>query len=272
MKTLSTVAAATCGVAIAGFTVTGFAHAQASDGGMISTLVPGTACNATFAISDSDNDGTITRSEFETWNDVGFKSLDADGDGQLSREEFVDCMRIDTGEDEITTEQSAQYMEAADVDASGSVSAEEYMSAANAAHRQAAEGVGDGIMILRRFILVPSGVSDEDMGMMTESQVAASAAGKFRTLDADSNREITKDEIDKAGWDNMNAWLNLDFDEMDSDGDGAISRSEYDHYANRRWDSSMTAAESAEGTAQDGSGSDRVPTIYYYYFTPAPRP
>lgn len=78
----------------------GLAAEQTSDGVVPGTaateeVVPGTACNATFALTDSDKDGTITRSEYATWADTGFAMLDADGDGGVSRAEFADCLEVD---------------------------------------------------------------------------------------------------------------------------------------------------------------------------------
>lgn len=238
--------------------------------------VPGQSCNATFAISDSDNDGTITRAEFDTWNDTGFARLDANGDGELSSDEFRDCMRIDAGEDPADGNPTAEDMASADTDASGSLSAEEYMRAANRAHRRAFAGEGDGVVLMRRLILVPSGTTDEDVAGMSPSEAGASAAGKFRTLDLNRDGEISKEELEKGGWDDMDAWLNLDFDEMDRSGDGTVSRDEYDQYSDRRWQDAVTPNTQVSGTSDDTSTGeaeeDRAPQIYYLYFpTPSPQ-
>lgn len=241
--------------------VSSMAGAQTSEtvvaGTASGNVVPGAACNATFAISDSDNDGTITREEFDTWNDAGFSALDADGDGDLSRSEFVDCMTIDAGDPEAADTGPVESLTSADADASGGVSADEYIAATDQAHRDAVSGQSDGPAILRRYIIVPSDMTDSDVGRMSQSEVASAASGKFRALDANRDGEVSPDELQQGGWDDMNAWLNLDFDEMDRSGDGVISRSEYDRYADRRWESSTSRAQDE---------ADRA--IYYLYFIP----
>ncbi len=235
-------------------------------------IVPSQSCNATFAISDSDNDGTITRTEFDTWNDTGFARLDANSDGELSSDEFRDCMRIDAGEDPADGNPTAEDMAEADTDASGSLSTEEYMRAANRAHRRAFSGDGDGVVLLRRLILLPSGTTDEDVAGMSQSEAGASAAGKFRTLDTDRNGEISKEELEQGGWDDMNAWLTLDFDEMDRSGDGTVSREEYNQYSDRRWQDAVTPNMQASETPDAATGNaeeESIPQIYYLYFAPA---
>jgi len=43
------------------------------------------------AMIDTDQDGTLTRTEFETFHALAFKAMDTDGDGQVTRQAFLDA-------------------------------------------------------------------------------------------------------------------------------------------------------------------------------------
>ncbi|SDD64881.1 EF hand [Rhodospira trueperi] len=41
-------------------------------------------------VMDADDDGTVTRAEFDRFHDLGFAAMDTDGDGEVSRQDFID--------------------------------------------------------------------------------------------------------------------------------------------------------------------------------------
>lgn len=43
------------------------------------------------AVMDADQDGTLTRAEFDSFHTLAFKAMDTDGDGQVSREAFLEA-------------------------------------------------------------------------------------------------------------------------------------------------------------------------------------
>lgn len=259
--------------AICAFAIAGMAYAQTTQesGGTSGSSMTNVSCSSSLAISDTDNDGTVSQSEFENWNNSGFEQLDEDGDGRLSRSEYVDCITDMPGEQTANATGSSDEMMQADTDADGAVSAREYMTATNEAQQQAESGEGDAILLLRRFILVPASVPDRDVGLMSRSEVASSSSQRFRSMDENMDGKISANELNGDSEAVTEKWANADFDDMDSDNDGMVTMSEYSEFTEERWGS---ASENARNEAQNasGDGSGQTPDVYYFYFhNTAPR-
>ncbi|WP_299438486.1 hypothetical protein [uncultured Rhodospira sp.] len=107
-------------------------------------------------VMDADEDGTVTRAEFDRFHELGFAAMDADGDGQVARADFIEGrqgtmagrggMRQGPNSDwraEVRADRLGQRFDVWDANADGVVTADEF-SAANAARFDSLDVDGDG--------------------------------------------------------------------------------------------------------------------------------
>ncbi|MGR3323767.1 MAG: hypothetical protein ACU0DK_17760 [Pseudooceanicola sp.] len=276
---------------------------SASSAGATNQQTASVLCETGFLTSDSNGDGTISREEFDTSRERSFGAMDADGDGAISLEEYVGCLDQtasadgQSGTKDFDPDKVYPDLAEADTDGSGSIDAEEYMTATHDAHQQArADGGTDAVLVLRRFVLVPSGMSDQQVGAMSQEETASRAAQRFQAYDSDrsgdiSDKEWSNAETTQSG---MQEVLNTQFDEMDADMSGEISVDEYYKAGNQDWEAAQNAMNASTGTGSEvtretesdvtasasdsvspeldgtrGAGGDSTPPVVYFrYFAP----
>ena len=232
-----------------------------------------TSCLISFDVSDDDGSGTVSRDEWSSWREQSFSTMDADADGEISQDEYMACnsgvtpamQQASTGGDASTSGsgsgstdpqsmRTAENMGEADADQSGTVSAEEYRQAT----QDAQSSGSDGILVLRRYILVPSAMSDSDLGGMSESEAAARSAQMFRTLDTDQSGDLSEQEwsVDGSMTADMSESYGQDFDQIDADASGSLSRDEFMSTGDDQYDDAVNAMGSmSDTTGSDASGS-----------------
>jgi len=197
--------------------------------------------------------------------------------------------------------QFADEMSAADLDGSGSVDTREYIDATrdarSAASDASADAQGDAVLVFRRYIMVPSAMTDSDIAGMGEEETASRAARQFQRYDSDSSGEISQEEWENASTmqNDVSEVLNMEFDRMDSDSSDSISEAEYGDAGERDWsaaqdamapqdsagDSGSATNEEATAAADDtttrtpeqpgtrgSAGSQNPPVVYFRFFNP----
>jgi hypothetical protein len=117
-------------------------------------------------VMDADDDGTVTRTEFDRFHTLGFAAMDSDGDGQVTRQEFIDGRQ--------------PRFAAADDDN------RRWGSGPRAERRAARQGL--------RFDAW-DGNSD---GVVTADEFKAASVTRFESLDLDGNNAVEKQEIAAA--------------------------------------------------------------------------
>ena len=223
-----------------------------------------TDCPISFDVSDDDGDGYIAKSEWDSWRDQNFSTLDANGDGEITRQEYRDCTISSAGMQR--TGDGAADMAELDTDQDRSVSSDEYMQATQDAETEAQQGP-EGVMVLRRVILLPTNMSDEEVGSMSKAETAGHSAQTFAALDSNQDGQLSEDEWNAADSDkfDMSDYADSSFDKLDADGSDSVSQSEYRDASDRRWQN----AQSAQQAAGEGDSGAAGPSVYYLFFAPA---
>ncbi len=287
MKILMTTTAATLALGATALGATAFAPAaQALD------RQPG-YCGESWVTVDTDNNGRVTRSEALAALDVEFSAIDANSDDAISREEYRECVTSNryrdedqikgdgsagqsaSGSDSQSTSQSTSGSASADKsdrsasaadeassipmqskgkkdaiqaaydDAFGHadrnqderISLEEYARTSgdvySDAHRDAATAP-EPVTLRRYLILVPQPVQMSADGSqvrireMARDEAAARAAHRFGALDRDGDGMLTRSEFNAEVTAGLSPSLaEKHFEAMDADGDGEMTREEY---------------------------------------------
>ena len=239
-------------------------------------------CQAGYAVADTDGDGYISENELTAVRDAQFADLDADGDGAVTKEEFANCMTAWAPE-EASDPADEQDLAEFDEDGDGSLSADEFMGgmqetagmqiepgsvqSTSATSDTASEGQnGDGqILLLRRLILVPSDYDDARMQEMSAEELAARSGYTFETTDADGNAAISVEEWkDRYNTVRAQQVLDREFDSLDADASGDVSRLEYYSAGLKKWEQAQLTAED-KGMEENETGA---PVVYFYYPSP----
>lgn len=159
-----------------------------------------------FFAADANNDGAITRAEFDASRDARFAEQDANNDGQLSREEMRAGFRgrghgrhggmfrlagADANNDgNITRDEflsrPVQMFDRMDANNDGVISADE---------RPQRRERGDGERRERRQR--PNFDSNND-GQISRAEYAAMGSGMFERLDANNDGRVTREEAEAA--------------------------------------------------------------------------
>jgi Ca2+-binding EF-hand superfamily protein len=156
--------------------------------------------------ADANNDGTVTRAEFDANRSTRFDALDANDDGQLTREE----MRAGRGErGERGHRRGGRHgrgMERADANNDGNITREEFLAGptqmfarldANsdgvitATERPQRRERGEGREGRRQL----DGNND---GQISQSEFAAMGASRFDRLDANEDGRVTREEAEAS--------------------------------------------------------------------------
>lgn len=161
--------------------------------------------------ADANNDGAVTRAEFDTRHAEMFTRMDANGDGSVTREErrasranFMQQMResredrIDANDDgnisrdEFLAEPLARFARM-DANNDGQLSADERPDRGERGHwggrRGGHHGGGHHGMGMR------GGDANND-GTLTRAEFDTAGAARFQRLDANSDGRITQEEMD----------------------------------------------------------------------------
>jgi Ca2+-binding EF-hand superfamily protein len=178
--------------------VAGFALAQ-QDG-------PQERSNGLFQY-DSNNDGTVTQSEYEASRTARFDTLDANNDGQLTREE----MRAGRGNrGERGHHRGGRHgmrggLEHADANNDGNITREEFLAGPTQRFAQL-DSNNDGVISAderpqRRERGERHGRRHADAnsdGQVSQSEFVAMGASRFDRLDANDDGNVTREEAEAA--------------------------------------------------------------------------
>ncbi|MBS0385461.1 MAG: EF-hand domain-containing protein [Proteobacteria bacterium] len=171
-----------------------------------------------FMRADANNDGVVTRQEFESFRTTEFARLDANHDGQLSQDEFRAGRRWGGpgGPGQSRGDRQEDRMARLDANHDGNISREEFLVPANAAfdrldanhdgmisaqERQGLRGMRQGFAghAVGRHNLDTNGD-----GAISRAEWDAATAAMFERMDANHDGRITRDEAEAArprrGW------------------------------------------------------------------------
>ena len=177
-------------------------------------------------------------------------TIDQDGDGTLTQDEFMSAA-------------NRAYDEAS-VDMSGAASTSADGSSGSAAEQsQSDTGTSqEPLLLLRRMVFLPNVQDDDWMRQMSREEMASRAGMRFILLD--SNADLAVDAKEWAEQESIkndiSDVLNMQFEAADTDASGDLSRDEYEAAEERRMDQAEQKAEA------DGQSSDvGAPVVYYRY-------
>lgn len=163
--------------------------------------------SAMFSAADSDNDGVITRAEFDAGRDAMFARMDANNDGQTTREEGHDAMRARF---EGAHAERGDRPDRGDADANhdGSISRDEFLSGP-ASRFQELDKNSDGQLSQDERPERHSGhhrggdrhglmgeVDSNNDGSVTRAEFVAAGDQMFQRLDANHDGQVTQAEAD----------------------------------------------------------------------------
>jgi Ca2+-binding EF-hand superfamily protein len=182
----------------------------------------------------------------------GFAAMDTDDDGMVSEAEFAACLNAAAGMESAEADRTAENMPEADSDASGTVSRDEYMTAAEGARAVAAklsEATGGPVLVLRRYIFLPVSAADADVRGMSAHETVMRAEWQFNALDTDNNDEIGAEEWQKLSTKvpDMSDALAASFARLDEDGSGGLDEVEYLEIFTGKPDEAQPAAAETKG-------------------------
>ncbi|MGX0877743.1 Ca2+-binding EF-hand superfamily protein [Roseovarius sp. MBR-154] len=226
---------------------------------------PATICQNAFYPADKDNDGTLTKTEIKNHRDAVYEQLDANKDGSIDREEYVNCVGAKESK-------SAQDMQEARKDGRFTVgkwsdlkipqkdqlSAQEFAELAERAWTN-------------KDTEMQAALSSGQQDGSRES-FAKAAVDRFRAFDADDDGILTKSEyenhvVTEGRW--SEEALNARFDDLDADGSGGISPTEFrgaGTWAPQPGQADTQASDTGttENEGADAGGTVAVPVFYYY--------
>ncbi len=255
-------------------------------------------CDTPWHSIDGNDDGFVSKSEATGMMETRFGELDADGNGEITKTEYVDCMTRTGGQTAAEADRNEQNFAEADANADGELDREEFRQAAKEAWDRnsgnistqmkdddstttAASETGnddamsgdqeqagasttgaenDALLVLRRYVWLTPDEDETTLSGMSEDEAAARSAVTFNALDKNND-----DIVDTAEWSErtpqsgMNEdWASANFDKLDGDASGAITRDEYNQAQSRMLDETTTAsttAGSSGGSNDDASAS-----------------
>ena len=160
--------------------------------------------------SDANNDGVLTRQEFDAGRDARFSQLDANNDGQLTREEMR-AMRGDRGGMRGHHRGGMHGMRGADADNDGNITREEFL-AGPIEHFDRLDANNDGVISAderpqwrqrrdreaRGERRERANLDANGDGQISRAEFAAMGAGLFERLDANNDGQVTREEAQAA--------------------------------------------------------------------------
>ena len=161
---------------------------------------------------DLDQDGEISRAEFDTWSAEMFETMDRDGDGILQEEEMPRARAREAREQARSAFGGVILARAADADRNQEVTAEEWET-----FRAALEIDGDGAITAESLRAALPGPSRDrgGRGGFGGRGRGSDSEGRFTgVFDQDGDGLVTFDDIDSI------------YASLDADGDGALTSDE----------------------------------------------
>jgi Ca2+-binding EF-hand superfamily protein len=186
-KTLFATAATVVALGLGAATVAGVAHArgwgdgpggcyqsggpsggfdQRQGGGQMGQRGPG---GNPMAMMDGDQDGTLTRAEFDSFHGLAFKAMDSDGDGQVARQAFLDAR---TG-------------------AMGQGMSQRQGQGQNQNNRMQWQAEQRAELLGQRF----DAWDVDSNGTVTQAEFTAQADSRFKAMDLDGDGQVTGQEM-----------------------------------------------------------------------------
>ncbi len=169
-----------------------------------------------FSAIDTNDDGRVSRVEFQASAALGFREFDIDGDGRVTREEVMLIERI--AEDARQTARKEHCRTNVDCNGDGVIDVEEFVNFETARLLERLDPDKDGKITLQTF-LVLAGPATNVPGQPPYQQRREQVTQRFNEIDANKNGVIDAAEI--------RAWATATFKRLDLDGDGKINASEW---------------------------------------------
>ncbi|MBV9833929.1 MAG: EF-hand domain-containing protein [Alphaproteobacteria bacterium] len=169
-----------------------------------------------FAAIDTNDDGKVTRAEFETSVALNFRESDIDGDGRITREEVMLLER--TAQDAADKARRERCRIDPDCNGDGFIDLEEFIEFETARLLERLDFDRDGKVSLQTFLQL-AGPATNMPGQPTYQQRREQVLQRFNEIDTNKDGMIDAAEI--------RAWATALFKRIDLDGDGKINRSEW---------------------------------------------
>lgn len=169
-----------------------------------------------FSSIDTNDDGKMSRAEFQVSVALSFRELDLDGDGRATREEVLLLERM--AEDARETARKEHCRTNPDCNGDGAVDLQEFVTYETERMLERLDADKDGKITLQTF-LVFAGPNTNLAGQPPYEQRREQVTRRFNEIDANKNGVIDADEI--------RAWAAATFKRLDLDGDGRINPSEW---------------------------------------------
>jgi len=169
-----------------------------------------------FSAIDTNDDGRVSRAEFQTSAALSFREADLDGDGRVTREEALLVERI--AEEERQKARTEHCRVNPDCNGDGVIDVEEFVGFETARLMERLDPDKDGKITLQTF-LVLAGPATNVPGQPPYQQRREQVTQRFNEIDANKNGVIDAVEI--------RAWAMATFRRLDLDGDGKINPSEW---------------------------------------------
>lgn len=169
-----------------------------------------------FSAIDTNDDGKMTKAEFQTSAALAFRESDIDGDGRATREEVMLLERI--AEDARNKARKDHCRTDPDCNGDGAIDLEEFVAFETARIMERLDFDKDRKITLQTFLAL-AGPPTNAPGEPTYQQRRAEVVRRFQEIDTNKTGVIGEAEI--------RAWATAAFKRIDLDGDGKINQSEW---------------------------------------------
>lgn len=169
-----------------------------------------------FSAIDTNDDGKVSKAEFQVSAALSFREVDLDGDGRATREEVMLVERL--AEDARKKARDAHCRTNVDCNGDGVIDLEEFVGYETARLMERLDQDNDGRITLQSFLAL-AGSPANVPGQPTYQQRREQVTQRFNEIDADKNGVIDAGEI--------RAWATAVFKRLDLDGDGKLNPSEW---------------------------------------------
>lgn len=217
-------------------------------------------CGQGWTKVDANDNGFVTKSEAKQAGGVVFEEMDADGNGKVSKSEYTDCMqnwmqRWQQAAAKVERDE-ASFAEV-DTDQDNQITTYEFVNGWRKAYdiEKAGQAKDDRVPSVAAYT---GYVTAPDDKKMSEQDSASRAAAMFKNLDTDRSGTLSPEEWSAPNPENIGRHtLDLNWETMDTNGDGFISSMEYDKARDARFGEAQEQAGKAQeqaGAAQDQAG------------------